>query len=583
MSQLWSAIKDNSETNLSSSEILHTAGLSKEEFEECFRYVTKRDTVVLQRQTSEVFTNQYNKHLLKAWNANMDIQYILDAFSCVVYIISYISKAERELGLLLQQTKNEAIEGNCNAQEAMRKVGTAYLHHREISAQEAVFRVTGLRLRECSRKIEFVPVGENPCRMSIPLKEVQKKQNASKRNIQNSTAESNCLDDESEIWMKNMIDRYKGRPDNTIFQEMCLARFCADFSVVVESQLPKKINEETTFKLENNLGWIRKRTMTKPAVIRYPRFSIETAKEKYYQSILQLFLPYREDWQLKPAKFETYEDFYENGFVNLSSEKKSLLCVKELVNSNLCEFVKTGQMLEEAEKIFDTQGPQEDAWCELCPETEVNRMECVEEGTHATVEDDESLEQPIPDLNRKDKPEQTGTNLLFTSFTKNEIVPLLRTLNSAQKEIFYQVRDWCLRKKNGQNPKPFHVFVTGGAGTGKSHLIKCIYYEANRLLATLSDNPDDLSVLLTAPTGAAAFNINGLTIHSALGIFKTLSADHAILSEDKINSLRSKLENLQILVIDEISMVNKRLLFFVHERMRQIKKCPKAVHLEEFQ
>lgn len=105
--------------------------------------------------------------------------------------------------------------------------------------------------------------------------------------------------------------------------------------------------------------------------------------------------------------------------MNLSSDKKSLLCVKELANSSLYEFVKTGQMLYEAEKIFDTQGPQEDAWCELCPETEVNRMDCVEEGTHATVEDDESLEQPIPDLDRQDKPEQTGTNLLFTSFTKN--------------------------------------------------------------------------------------------------------------------------------------------------------------------
>lgn len=191
-------------------------------------------------------------------------------------------------------------------------------------------------------------------------------------------------------------------------------------------------------------------------------------------------------------------------------------------------------MLEKAEKIFDTQVPQEDAWCELCPETEVNRMECIEECTHATVEDDESLEQPIPDLNRQDKPEQAGTNLLFTYFTKNEIVPLVRTLNSTQKEIFYQVRDWWLREKDEQNPKPFHVFVTGVAGTGKSHLIKCIYYETNRLLATLSDNPDDLSVLLTAPTCAAVLNINGLTIQSAFGIFKTLSADHAILSEDKI-------------------------------------------------
>lgn len=35
----------------------------------------------------------------------MDIQYIPYAFSCVVYIISYIGKAKRELGLLLQQTK----------------------------------------------------------------------------------------------------------------------------------------------------------------------------------------------------------------------------------------------------------------------------------------------------------------------------------------------------------------------------------------------------------------------------------------------------------------------------------------------
>lgn len=32
--------------------------------------------------------------------------------------------------------KNEAIAGNCNGQEAMRKVWTAYLHHREISAQD---------------------------------------------------------------------------------------------------------------------------------------------------------------------------------------------------------------------------------------------------------------------------------------------------------------------------------------------------------------------------------------------------------------------------------------------------------------
>ena len=105
-----------------------------------------------------------------------------------------------------------------------------------------------------------------------------------------------------------------------------------------------------------------------------------------------------------------------------------------------------------------------------------------------------------------------------------------------------------------------------------SHLIKCLYYETTRLLARAAENPDDITVLLTAPTGVAAFNINGLTIHSALGIYKNLSPEHAVLGEDRINTLRSKLENLQILIIDEVSMVSKRLLFFIHERLRQVKK-----------
>ena len=137
--------------------------------------MTKRNTVVLKRGVNEIYTNQYNKHLLRCWNANMDIQFVLDAYSCVVYIISYISKAERELGLLLQHTRVEAREGNLDAQQTMKKIGTAYLHHREISAQEAVYRVTGLRLKECSRKVEFIPIGDNPCQMSIPLKCLKRK------------------------------------------------------------------------------------------------------------------------------------------------------------------------------------------------------------------------------------------------------------------------------------------------------------------------------------------------------------------------------------------------------------------------
>ena len=38
----------------------------------------------------------------------MDIQFVIGAYACVVYIISYMSKAEREMGLLLANAQREA-------------------------------------------------------------------------------------------------------------------------------------------------------------------------------------------------------------------------------------------------------------------------------------------------------------------------------------------------------------------------------------------------------------------------------------------------------------------------------------------
>lgn len=134
------------------------------------------------------------------------------------------------------------------------------------------------------------------------------------------------------------------------------------------------------------------------------------------------------------------------------------------------------------------------------------------------------------------------------------------------------MRKWCLEKLLGENPEPFHLFVTGGAGTGKSHLIKAIYYESSRLLSQLSENPDDRSVILTASTGVASFQIGASTIHNTFSIGANVKLPYQPLGDDKINSLRAKLGGLQILIIDEVSMVDHHLLSYVHGRLRQIKQ-----------
>lgn len=83
--------------------------------------------------------------------------------------------------------------------------------------------------------------------------------------------------------------------------------------------------------------------------------------------------------------------------------------------------------------------------------------------------------------------------------------------------------------------------MTGGAGTGKSHVIKYVQAEVQRSLSPVSENPDSAVIVLVAPTGTAAYNINGKTIHSVFNIFK---ATNQYLCENSVNTLRNKLQDL---------------------------------------
>ena len=60
------------------------------------RYLLKRDTLLLKRSPSEIRINSYNSALLKTWQANMDIQYILDPYACAVCIFCHILPKDKE-------------------------------------------------------------------------------------------------------------------------------------------------------------------------------------------------------------------------------------------------------------------------------------------------------------------------------------------------------------------------------------------------------------------------------------------------------------------------------------------------------
>ena len=100
------------------------------------------------------------------------------------------------------------------------------------------------------------------------------------------------------------------------------------------------------------------------------------------------------------------------------------------------------------------------------------------------------------------------------------------------------------------------MIVSGTAGTGKMYLIHCI-----RLL--LRD-----SVRVAAPTGVAAFNIDGHTLHSLLSL--PTKGEYKDLEGERLHHMQQSLGGMRYLVIDEMSMVGRKTFGQIDKCLRQV-------------
>ena len=127
---------------MSLDDLLDKAEVSESEYTQALEVSSKGNVVVLRREPNECSVNNYNPSVMLAWQANMDIQFVLNAYACVMYVASYIMKTERSMGELLKRVATEARTDELKVQ--LRKVGSAFLTHRELSAQEAVYRLLSI-------------------------------------------------------------------------------------------------------------------------------------------------------------------------------------------------------------------------------------------------------------------------------------------------------------------------------------------------------------------------------------------------------------------------------------------------------
>ena len=235
---------------------------------------------------NELRVNNYNPACLKAWRANMDVQYVLDVHACAMYIVSYISKALKGMSELLRKACAEAKEGNSTIKQQVRDIGNKFLNSVEISAQEAVYIILQLPMRKSSREVIFVntsPPGER-VELLKPMSEIEEMQ-----------------DECEEIHLGGLLKRYAERP--ALLQNVTLADWAAWYdssskhhqkksnasqidldNLPTESLIDDETNDDdfcdtnTTDKLKTKSG-IKKRINSR--IIRSVWFNCEAQPEKH--------------------------------------------------------------------------------------------------------------------------------------------------------------------------------------------------------------------------------------------------------------------------------------------------------------
>ncbi|KAL1261372.1 hypothetical protein QQF64_006637 [Cirrhinus molitorella] len=159
---VWDLLNDPLASFDNLSDLLTKCNLSMDDYDKSVEALSTSSVILLKRDPKEAWVNGYNPDLLRAWNANMDIQFVLDSYSCIMYMLSYISKPEHEMNDLLKNVIKGVREANVNEEDEMKHIMQAYSKHRQVSAQESVARTCSLPMKKCSRNVVFIPTDDEP-------------------------------------------------------------------------------------------------------------------------------------------------------------------------------------------------------------------------------------------------------------------------------------------------------------------------------------------------------------------------------------------------------------------------------------
>ena len=283
--------------------------------------------------------------------------------------------------------------------------------------------------------------------------------------------------------------------------------------------------------------------------------------ENYFREILMLFHPWRDEKTII-GNSETYQDQFET------------LVGSTEIHQKMVEYKHNWYELDLAVQELQkrNEDSMENEWDRIAPGAQQIEREDEEEGVQesdifpvfAPTDDAISSHSELHPLFESD--DTIPSEIIPNYLSDEEYLALVQSLNTEQRRFFIHVLH--ILKTSSQ---PVYYFLTGGAGVGKTVVVKAIFQAMTRYYNRSPDsNPDYPKILLGAPTGVAAYLIKGNTLHSLFRIPASQGYEYKPLTSDTLNTLHCQFRDVKLLIIDEISMVGHRMLSFINLRLQQI-------------
>ena len=483
-----------------------------------------RTTVVTRRNDERL--NSHNRVMLQNWRANVDLQVIIDVEACARYITKYAAKGEPRSAAMGEIFKKcvDKLNDQSTSAAAIRKAMIGAVGERDISAQETAHLLLSEPLNSCTYSFVCVSLdGSRPICC-----------NTHKDSEDSSGTSPSLLD--------LYASRTQANTDDPV-RELNFIQFAQKYSIVN--------------------GELRKRS-TKVIVRIFPSFSPNPQSPNYGQYCKYQLIKFK-PWSNFPANAWNGEQNTEQTneyYISAYQRFLEMDTVQNYMPNYTVELGRVQQFLSNEEQSDDDDEPQthedQEEWAQLCQLHQsfdiVNQNDAdVDWSLSANLlPQDILLECPtwIP-TQRQAAREQPS---LSTSRLPDEVDP--SCFNTQQHIAYETINQHYTAYTSGYKPLPLHMIIYGTAGTGKSFLI--------RAMAQLLGS----ACLLTGTTGIAGFNICGITLHSALQLPLQFSSGKDLQGQ-ALYRLQQRLQNVQYLIIDEISMLGQRLLFWVDRRLRQ--------------